>query len=307
MKHSLILIVTCTFITLFGGQFALATDCRQNSSTAIIYQPWLVDAKKNVKTWEATFQKLQDTGIKTILLQWTAYGDVDFAQPHEENNTLNEPLLAKIIQLATQYDMKIIFGLWSDPSWFSTLNNDDQAFEYYLTKVRAKNLQQARKLLELLDDNTILQGWYLPEEIDDKNWETKARQQLLSNHLSLMTQQLSSLSANDTPVMISTFFTGQMQPEKYATMLEDQAIQSQLTWLVQDGTGTKRLTDFQTSQYLKHLRSRGHWQGILELFTPSSNDIGFTSASSQLIESRRTLWCNTTGIHPQFMFSLRYL
>lgn len=254
MKLTLPIILIFFFLSLLSFRDVSASDCALKPVTGIIYQPWLADTEKSDDQWKLIFQKMQSSGIKTILLQWTAYGDVNFTEQHETALGVQPALVQKILGLAMQYDMKIIFGLWSDPDWFKSLGNDQQALELYLRKLRATSLAQAKKILSIIPDKKIIAGWYLPEEIDDKNWRAMSIQEDLKKHLSLMVKELSKLAGPTPPVMISTFFTGQMLPEDYATMIEFQAESSGAIFLVQDGIGTNRLTDYQTALYLSNLK-----------------------------------------------------
>lgn len=307
MKLTLPIIIIFSFISLLSFQSVHASKCGSIQVPGIIYQPWLDDIEKPDDKWNLIFQNMQSSGIKTILIQWTAYGDVDFIEQHERALGKQPTLIQKLLGFAEQYDMKIIFGLWSDPNWFQILDDDDQAFELYLRKLRATSLAQAEKLLTIISNRQLIAGWYLPEEIDDKNWRSVSRKNLLKQHLSLMVKELSKLAIPTPPVMISTFFTGKMLPEDYATMIEGQAESSGVTFLVQDGTGINRLTDYQTALYLNRLQSKNNWHGILENFTPLGNNQGFGAASPQVIKARKELWCSASSTAPQFIFSLRYL
>ena len=303
---SILSIIVFSFICLMSFQFVYASECVSKQVPGIIYQPWQADIERTDDKWNLIFENLKSSGVTTILVQWTAYGDVNFTEKQETTQGDQPALIQRLLGFAELYDMKIVFGLWSDPNWFQTLDDDDQAFELYLRTLRAKSLSQAKKLLTIISNKKMIAGWYLPEEIDDKNWRTASRKKLLQQHLSLMVEELAQLPIPAPPVMISTFFTGQMLPEDYATMIEDQAKNSGVIFLIQDGTGTNRLTDYETALYLNKFQSKNNWYGILENFTPIANTKDFDAASPQVVKTRKKLWCSASNTAPLFIFSLRY-
>ena len=156
-----------------------------------------------------------------------------------------------------------------------------------------------------------MSAWYLPEEIDDLNWRTAARQALLSQHFSTMVSTLNQLSPGK-PVYVSTFFGGHSSPKEYANFLKKIQHETGIIWIVQDGQGVLRKPKPNTAAYLREIQQTlpaNAWIGLLENFTEldQATENRFCPASNAEIEKRRQLWCSATGREPEVYFSLNQL
>lgn len=277
-------------------------ECSQGKSTTLIYQPWQADTEKPDIFWNKKIEEIKAAGFSTILLQWSAYGDVQYAS----SNTAS--FFSRFLTIAAQHNLNIIVGLWADPAWFAHIKEDAYALDFYLRKVRAKHLAQAQMISREFADHPAIIGWYLPEEIDDREWRAPAKQKLLANHLQETTQLLHTISP-ELPIMISSFFAGFMTPDDYSAMLARLSGSGgdDLLWLVQDGLGTGRLNAMETGRFMGAFQDQAlPYKGVLEIFTQTAEDSGFVSASPVEIRERGSVWCENTQNFPDITFSLRY-
>jgi len=207
--------------------------------SAVMWQPQLRDRQIPPAQWQQLMQQLPKQGVDTLVLQWSRYGDA-----------LNDPadqqwLLARA-QDARHVGLKLAIGLYSDPEFFSRLHQPDTAVTQYFDRLRREDRQQAAQWVKILGTNAI-SGWYLSAEIDDLRWRNPAAQQLLVNWLTKSHQDLVQIA--DKPVVISSFFAGNMAPQQYRDMLNLLAGSGVKLW-VQDGRGVGKLSAAQRQLYL---------------------------------------------------------
>jgi len=277
-------------------------ECLQEHQVILMYQPWQADTERSELFWMKKMEEIKTAGFTTILLQWSAYGDVNYLQVPS--------FLSRLLTLAQQQNIKIIVGLWSDPEWFVRVKEDELALDFALRRIRGKHLLQARTILQEFENNPAIIGWYLPEEIDDKEWRSKGKQDLLKNHLQKIARQLGDLEPA-LPLMVSSFFAGFMTPDNYSSMLARLQKESEVLWLIQDGLGTGRLSSMETGRYMKALaekknKKRLQYMGIVELFTQTAKTSEIVPASVAEIRKRELLWCEEARVFPDIAFSLRY-
>lgn len=274
----------------------------------IVWQPLAEYSRLDKATWERLGNDVQIAGYSQVLVQWSRYGDYQFF-PQGPRNWLPAGL-----QYLQEKHLRLILGLYLGRDYFQVLQQSDEALHAYLVESQARSLAQAEAALRkplALD----IDGWYLPEEIDDLNWRSDVRQRMLSAHLVSMREALARLTpgAPEKPVYISTFFSGASSPQNFAQMLERLHRDTRVIWIVQDGMGTHRLPDERTKAYLsaisRTLPPTG-WRGLLEAFDESRVDDQaprFEPASPEVIAHRMALWCASTGRQPAVTFSLNEL
>lgn len=290
------LILTC----LLACNLAVASQtCRPAKEKIIIYQPWASHSNLTQIQINSISKTLNQSGFTHLLLQWNRYGNESYSQVNEAN----------WIHKQVNKQSKIIEGLYADPAYFQALNLSDAELTTYLVNLRKSSLDEASHLS--LQASHSIKGWYLPEEIDDLNWRTPARQTILSNHLKMMVAALSQLRPK-TPVYVSTFFGGHTRPQAYANMLNKIHRETGVIWMIQDGQGVLRKPQPNTLRYLKAvnrtLPSKA-WLGLLENFTEldQSSENRFCPANNTEIKARQKLWCDATGREPEVYFSLNQL
>ena len=267
------------------------TLCNQKPIASIFYQPLLKDSMN----WEDNFKKLQQAGIKTLILQWSKFGVVDFIKEEIWLNT--------ILSHAQHYNIKVIVGLYGDDHYFKILENRDTDVQSYLSNLQSQNIQQAQKVYAIAKKYSSFDGYYIYDEIDDSNFIEKNRQKYLKEYLKAMADSIEKISPH--PLYLSGYFSEQMSPSNYARMLSE-SLQKRYTLLLQSGIGAE-LVDNNTSRLYMQTFSKefnGKFIPIVEGFTFKNTKIqaiDFLNLQRQMNLLKKS--ANTSSLS---LFSLRY-
>lgn len=270
------------------------------SATAIFYQPQIVDMKISDERWPAIFHSVKAKGFDTLVVQWTRYGNL-FAVDEQRI------WLKARMDNAIEAGLQLIIGLNADPDVFTRLEQPTSLLTDYFRKLTQNDIALAKSWLEVLPVEKI-SGWYLPLEIDDRRWRDLQAFETLRAHIHEEVNVFKKIST--APVTISTFFTGNMAPQKYANMLIDLKKKSALKIWVQDGKGTLALNDGQRNIYMNLLTKCNDpvIDGVVhELFKQVSADSSFkavplTQSALQAALKQRAP-CNGENV----FFELRYI
>lgn len=267
---------------------------------AIFYQPQQRDLELSEARWPVIFNEIRAKGIDTLIVQWTAYGDVFASEAKRE-------WLKRRLEQAIQSGMTVIIGLNADPELFSRLEQPANVLDDYFRLQRKFDTDLAKYWLSVLPNNQI-SGWYITLEIDDRRWRDAKALEVLKAHLQT---EVSALNAvGDKPVYISSFFAGNMTPTLYAGMLSQLGRDTKIQILVQDGAGTEKLTAAERALYLNTLSDCNApvAQGVVyEIFKQIRHDQDFLAepvepkALAEILKKRAPCGQETV------LFSLRYL
>jgi hypothetical protein len=251
-----ILILVLLFIIIYKNVNSnnKETLCSQKPITSIFYQPLL----KDTMDWENNFQKLQQAGIKTLILQWSKFGVVDFMK--------EEIWLRTILSYAQKYKIKVIVGLYGDDKYFKILESRDTNIEAYLNNLHRQNIEQAKKIYTVAKRYSSFNGYYIYDEIDDTNFIEKNRQNYLKNYLRDTADSIAKISPHT--LYLSGYFSGNMSPTNYALMLS-KSTQKRYTILLQSGIGAKLVDNNTSSLYMRTFSKefKGNFIPIIEGFT----------------------------------------
>ena len=270
-KHALGLLFMAT---VFAG--TTPSFGRNSPLKGIFYQPWREDLALTPSDWDQRMSRLHQDGLDTLYIQWLRYGDTDFLNARLKTG---EPIIAAILDSAATHGINIYMGLFSDPDYFHALPLPLPDLTGYLSSLRTKSLDTARSFVARYGKHPAFHGWYLPEEIDDLNWQSPDRQQLLNTHLRRLRNGLKRLDRHKSAA-VSSFFTGAASPEAYAAFCKRLMDGADHLLLVQDGLGTGR-TDLCTTQKYHDMlhETAGHdrrlyW--VVELFNDELPGPGFS-------------------------------
>ncbi len=176
----------------------------------IFYQPWLSHQQVSAATWNEMGQDLRAQGYTHVIFQWSQYGQNQFWGADKSS------LLQRVVQTPGPKAIQYIFGLYLGEDYYAKLGQSDQALSQYLAQSRQFALQNARKIMQ--QSPRAVAGWYLPEEIDDLNWRTPARQKLLQAHFLALSKELKAIAPN-TQIYASAFFGGHTPPADFAKQM----------------------------------------------------------------------------------------
>ena len=311
LPHSLCLLV----MLLCMLWHAEATGARepiqseQNRTIAIrgvFFQPWENPLRNRAYDFDTIFKKLHKAGINEVIIQWSQYGDTSFISYGLQHENLFDPLL----RAARAHHIHLVFGLYKDPDYFSHLGSSAKQVAQMLQRIRERSVKLAGQLMSRYGEDSLIAGFYLPEEIDDQHWNKKSRRKLLHKHLRLTRNQLHKL-APDQPVFISGFYNGHISPANYARLWQNLITNIPVTLLIQTGTGANQIPVNQSLRYLEALHNTlesSRWGLIYEAFRSSNkNNKAFVPASPATVQHELQLYNrHLPGIFIT-LYSLKYL
>ncbi|WP_085603267.1 MULTISPECIES: DUF4434 family protein [unclassified Pseudomonas] len=248
----------------------------------VFYQPLNVDAGLTQAQWQKVWQDTAKQGTRTVIVQWTAYGDSDFGGANG--------WLANSLKLAQRQGLQLVLGLAMDPAYYKRIDELDSAgLGAYWQAQLGQSLAQQQKLRQ--DWKLPVSGWYLPLELDDLHF-------LAADRRATLERQLKDFAAKlDAPLHVSAFSAGKLAPAVNGQWLgELTAAGAQVWW--QDGAGTGRLSPLVRNGYASALPCS---VGIVrEAFRQVSREGEPFRAEPANPDA------TSTGCHQNAVFSLRY-
>ncbi len=191
----------------------------------LFYQPLNNHASVTPAQWQQLWRDTVAQGGKTLIVQWSAYGDSDFGGA--------KGWLASSLREAHAQGLDLVLGLYMDPGYYQRIEElDDDGLSNYWKAQLGRSLEQYQQIRDGWD--LPVAGWYLPMELDDWHFRQPSRREALQRQLQAFNRQL------DKPVHISAFSAGKLAPRVNAQWLEQLAALGLKVWW-QDGAGTGRL------------------------------------------------------------------
>jgi Domain of unknown function (DUF4434) len=220
--------------------------------------------------WRQLFDELRTIGINTLFLQWTVLDRKPLFRT-SGLETMNNTPLAAILDLATQFGIRVWFGLESDSSYWEEIKQSPELLRSYFHR----RLQHLTGFLDDLNATTAgapFAGWYIPDEIDDRTWLDPGRRTILEKYLA---ETVSLLKARrpGSKVAISGFSNSFADPDLLASFWADVIRASGIDLLLfQDGIGEGKVALENIELYYQALdiavRGTGAQLGaVVELFS----------------------------------------
>ncbi|WP_031325838.1 DUF4434 family protein, partial [Pseudomonas taiwanensis] len=210
-----------TFLALCLVALCLPASADQR----LFYQPLNRDANVTPAQWQQLWHATVAQGGKTLIVQWSAYGDSDFGGARG--------WLADSLRSARAQGLQLVLGLYMDPAYYQRIDElDGEGLNSYWKAQLGRSLSQYRQLRQAWQ--LPVDGWYLPMELDDHHFREAERRDALHSQLQAFNRQL------DKPLHISAFSAGKLSPRVNAAWLDQLAGLGLTVWW-QDGAGTGRL------------------------------------------------------------------
>lgn len=266
----------------------------------IIFQPREADLSIPVENWPKIFKLAKVRGFNTLVIQWTRFDNV-FASPQ------NQIWLQDRLLEAANENLKLVIGLSSDPDTFERLKQPAPILGSYFRKLNELNLNLAQQWVRVIPAKSII-GWYLSLEVDDRQWRDLSARTELTRYLKRQVSELGDVLP--VPVYISTFFSGNMTPERYAVMLENIEAQSKVHFWVQNGSGTNKLIQAERDLYLHAIANCSGYAAtglIYEIFTQTQADREFAAKPLRAPEMNKALQQKAPCHGDRLFFALNYL
>lgn len=206
---------------------ALLFAAAVHADDRLFYQPLNVDASLSDAQWQQIWRASAAQGAKTLIVQWTAYGDSDFGGA--------DGWLARSLKSAHDNGLQLVLGLYMDPAYYQRQSElDTPGLEAYWQHQLGRSLAQQRQISQHV--KLPVAAWYLPMELDDWHFQAAERRQALQRQLKDFAGQLKA------PLQLSAFSGGKLAPQVYGNWLGQIAgLGVQVWW--QDGAGTGALPE----------------------------------------------------------------
>ncbi len=211
--------------------------------------------------WEAEFQKMKDVCLESVVVQYGFYDNNAWYQPSSlAYATYANPTLNRMFAAAEAKNIKLYLGLYFDETW----NASDKSLSSSYSSILTKHQEVADELWSLFGTSPAFEGWYIPQEINDLEWQNTATRNLLANWLRDVSSYLKAKSTTKK-VLIAPFFG----PNRPADDLESwwNAVLTIATDIdviaPQDGVGTtSKVVDVDVPLYFEAIKNACDARGI---------------------------------------------
>jgi hypothetical protein len=229
--------------------------CVTQNANRTFFQLWRLDAGRTGSQWDARLNELRELGFNEIIVQWSTYGNVSFfPDPRAEFETA--ACLERFIMAAGRQGFRIQLGLQYDPGFWQHIDSSKQITGYL--KQRLSFVTQCLDALLAANERadpggTVVNGWYISDEIDDVHWQTPKKQSALTAYLKALSRHLAQKRGH-WPIAISGFSNRALSPDQLAAFWKKLLTETGIdTFLFQDGIGAGKLMPADLPAYLSAL------------------------------------------------------
>lgn len=228
-----------------------------------------------VARWRERLSLAERAGLRKLIVQWSASGDVAFFEPAPPRYAESYPLLNRLFEAAEGTGIEIVLGLGNDPRYWEVIQSRADVLDVYFHVRNTRNMVLQEALLEAFGDRLEWTGYYLSEEIDDVNWREPERETVFRQYL-LRSGRILRERDEARSLSISSFFRKRTAPAIYAANLRDLVTETEIDRIwIQDGIGVELLSTPLIEPYYAELRRtflRGEPRPgvVVELFEQTS-------------------------------------
>ena len=235
---------------------AHAQTCVTAKAARSFLQLWQAHAQYSPAQWDTLFARLDQHGFNEIIVQWSSYGTVSFLRGIRPSQETAE-CLPGLIAAARRAKCKLWLGLHFDPEFWQRIDKESEIAAYLDDRLRffELSLPLLLSLVQTTDPSgDTVAGWYIADEIDDRNWQNPQRQILLLNYLAGMSSRLHT-STPRLSILISGFVNGAMTPDNWSALVKRILTETSVqVFLLQDAIGTGKMTVARLRPYLQALQ-----------------------------------------------------
>ena len=265
--------------------------------------------------WEEELDKMEQLCIDELIIQYSVYENVAWYNQSNQNfiewkfNALNH-----IFDATQGKNIKIVLGTYFSESW----NHDDKGSQQTYDKINNKNELIINELATNFGNHPNFGGWYIPQEINDLEWQVNPKKDLLFNWLNQTTNLIRNVS--DKKITIAPFFNLWQPADVIVNWYKDlQKIAPNITNIaLQDGIGIglKKINYHLPLFYypLKEFFNTTNTQlGItIENFEQTSgwpiNNGSFSAKTTSIDRFKNQIeWAKNLNLNPIYTFEWGYL
>lgn len=151
--------------------------------------------------WDEELQQMKSRCLNKLIIQYGVYGDHAWYTPSSLSFVnYQSDALNKIFAAAEKENIEVVLGLYFDENWNSS--NKENVTEY--NSILIKHQATMNELYNLFGSSPAFGGWYIPQEINDYEWQTDPAKSLLFDWIKDVTNYSNNLS--NKPIFIAPFF-----------------------------------------------------------------------------------------------------
>lgn len=191
-----------------------------------------------IEEWKKEIKKLQQLRINKILIQYSVYQHIAWFKPCKlQQISKNVDAINQLFDAVNNTDIQVFLGLAFSESWNKADKSNPELYQNLLSIQK----QTIDELFTLLGSNKNFGGWYIPQEINDLEWQNEPNKSLLFNWLD-HTSQYAHNKDTTKPIIIAPFFN-LWQPADVIGQWYNELLKEapHIDWIfLQDGVGTTR-------------------------------------------------------------------
>jgi hypothetical protein len=202
--------------------------------------------------WDNEFLRMKERKINRVVVQYSIYyNSVWYSPCHVQGNNTCKTALNNLFKAAENTGIKVFTGLSFSPDW-NIINKSQPALYDGLLKQHEQNIDE---LAQLFGSSPAFGGWYIPQEINDLEWQGSNRT-LLFNWLRDVSAYAHA-KAPGKPVMIAPFFNLWQPADELARWYDEMLkVAKDIDEIYpQDGVGTtQKNATIDTPHYFPYLK-----------------------------------------------------
>lgn len=266
--------------------------------------------------WKTELQKMKDACMNSIFIQYGIYDHISWYSPSSQSQvTTSYNTLNLLFQAAEEVGVKLHLGLYFDESWNSANKSSSSTYSAIYTKHQST----IDELWSLFGNSSSFGGWYIPQEINDLEWQGSTEKNLLFSFINDVTNYAKSKD-NSKPIAIAPFFNLWLTSDELASWYDE--LFTKATSLdqvyIQDGVGiTLKDPDFHIPLYFSKLKPIFDQHAVelnmtLESFQQLTgwplDEGNFSAEPASWDRLKKQLWAaEKQGINDVIQFSWQYM
>lgn len=177
-------------------------------------QPWLI-MDWDDQLYDRHINAYKSIGFDHIILQWSEFYDMSngtrktYYPSSLHGREIEKDLVGSLLVHSKDYGLKVYLGLNINDQWWEVISKTPAVLDRWLR-------DEFRESIKLVEDiwnkykqfaagcPEILAGWYIAFEVDNINFNSKEKQNIISKHYNMICNYI--YQHTGLPVIISPFF-----------------------------------------------------------------------------------------------------
>jgi len=226
----------------------------------------------DVSKWSIHMQEMKEIGIKTLIIQFSAYNETIWCySDNDYSQNIYPDALDNLLRAAEMNEMGVYVGLYFNEEFWQTTNDPD------VLKLHAKRCNDlADDIWKQVKNNRAFAGWYIPHEGAPYYYNTDEKFKIIRDNLiNPVANHCKTLS--DKPVSMSAFFNHNLSSTSvFRNFMKNMGKCNLDLILLQDGIGVDHCDLSDMESYFNAANDglyadagyKGAFWADIEIFTP---------------------------------------